>query len=213
MDPKRWIYGFLDGLPGLLRTPLKWVADRIFGILDDGVTFAKWIKSGVAYWSARALGFIATLLVLTVEIGTTAVWVVKTFIPQRISAAISAVKSWASPLIASALNTARGLVSALSNWAVSQINAVTSFITQVRDWLLGKLNALIDKVHHTVDEWYDRLTHPDKFAQWLVGALIGPLWRYVYGKRNAIMSWVFSQSAAATLWLARELENILARLL
>lgn len=212
-DPRKWIYGFLDALPGFLTKPLRWVADRIFGVLDDGVTFAKWIKGGVSYWQTRAMTWLLTLVTLAGEVVSTARWIVTILIPQRVAAAINAVKAWVSPLVQRALNTAKALVNDLAKWAASAINAVKSLAGQVRDFLLGKINAILDRLHRTIDVWADRLTHPDKMAAWLVGALMGPLWRYVYANRSRIMSWFLRSSPAAVQWLARELDAILGRLL
>lgn len=213
MDPRQWIYGFLDHLPGLLANPLRRVADRIFSILDDGVTFARWIKSGIAYWYSFALSFASTLVTLGAETVATATWVVKTFIPQRIAAAIDAVKRWASPLITAALNTAKSLITDLKNFAIAQINKAIGLANAIREWATGQLNSIRDKLTKTVDVWFDRLTHPEKMVAWILAPLITALLAYFYGKRDLIARWFLQSSPAFTTWLASVIEKVLVKIL
>ena len=213
MDPRQWIYGFIDHLPGFLKNPLHSVADRVFSILDDGVTFAKWIKSGVAYWYTYALALASTLVTLGAEVVTTATWLVKTFIPQRIAAAIDAVKKWVSPIITAALNTAKSLINDLRTFAVAQINKAINLVNTLRDWALGQLNALKDKITKTVDVWFDRLTHPEKMVAWILAPLITALLAYIYGKREQIAQWLLRSSPAFTTWLASTIEKVLVKIL
>lgn len=213
VNPRQWIYGFLDGLPSLLAKPLRFVADRIFSILDDGVTFARWIKSGVAYWYDRAISFAASLVVFGAELVTTAIWIVTTLIPQRVAAAIDALKRWATPLINGALNTAKSLIATLRRWAETAINVVASALAKARDFLVGKINEIIDKLKKTVDVWFDRLTHPEKMAAWLAAALVKPLWNYVYGQRAKYAQAFLRLAIALTLRAAREIDALIARFL
>lgn len=213
VNPRDWIYGFLNHLPGFLKSPLRSIADRVFSILDDGVTFARWIKSGVAYWFARAITLAAVLVSLGTEAATTAIWIVKTYVPQRIAAAISAVQKWVVPLINTALNTAKSLVTSLGAWAQAQINTVLSLLTIARNLLLGKINELIDKIKKTVDVWFDRMTHPDKMALWLAGALIGPLWRYLYAQRVRYTEALLRFAVSLALRAARDIDALIARFL
>lgn len=213
VNPRSWIYGFLDGLPGLLAWPLRRVADRIFGILDDGVTFARWIKSGVGYWYTFAISFAASLVTFGAEIATTVYWIVKTLVPQRIAAAIAAVQKWATPLINAALNTAKSLIATVRSWAVSAINTVSAALTAARNYLIGKINSIIDKLSKTVDVWFDRLTHPDKMALWLAAALIRPLWSYVYSQRVKYTEAFLRLAVALALRAARDIDALIARFL
>lgn len=213
MDPRDWIYGFLNHVPSLLSKPLRWVADRIFSILDDGVTFAKWIKSGVTKWYATAISIAASLVTLGAEVVTTFTWVVKTFIPQRVAAAINTVKQWASPLINAALNTAKSLVKNLTDWAKAQLNSLLSALTALRNWATARIDEIKAKLKGTVDVWFDRLTHPDKMAAWLIGAMLGQLFRFAYANRDRIATWFLRASPAFTAWLVRQLDDVIGRLL
>lgn len=213
VNPRDWVYGFINKLPGFLQSPLRPVADRIFSIFDDGVTFARWIKSGVAYWFTRAVSLAAAIVTVGAEATTAVIWLVKTFVPQRIAAAITAVQKWATPLIKSALDTAKSLVESLRKWAVSQLNSALSALNSLRTFITGKVNAIIDKLTRTVDVWFDRMTHPDKMAAWLAGALISPLWRYVWAQRARYAEAFLRLAVSLALRAAREIDALIARLL
>jgi len=213
VNPRDWIYGFLSHLPGFLKTPLRSVADRVFSILDDGVTFALWIKSGVSYWFTRAITLASILVNLGAEAATTVIWIVKTFIPQRIAFAIDTVKKWATPFINAALNTAKSLINTLRTFVIAQINTVLSLLNKAQAFLLGKINSIIDKLKKTVDVWFDRLTHPDKMAIWLAGALVKPLWNYVWSQRAKYTEAFLKLAIAFALRAVREIDSLIARFL
>lgn len=212
-DPRSWIYGFLDRVPGIIAAPARWIADRIFGIFDDGVEFARWVKSGVDHLSAWGIALLATLRVTLREMADTIGWLVTIRIPQLLANTAASVRAWATSVISTAINGVKGIISTLDKWAKKAISTVTNALTQVRDWLLGKINAITDRLRKTIDLWYDRMTNPAKMAEWLIGALVGPFWRYVYANRDKIARWFVNKSPAFTEWLARELDSILKRIL
>jgi hypothetical protein len=212
-NPRTWIYGLLDIVPGFLSTPARWIADRIFGVLDDGVEFAKWIKSGVEYLRARGVGFADRIWAFSIDTYTTLRWLLDIRIPALIDSAASTLRQWAASAINTALNGVKALLSTLDKWAKSAVSAIANSLIAVRDWLLGKINSIIDKLKHTVDIWYERLTDPRKFAAWLVGAIFLALLSYAYANRDKIAAWFLRSSPAFTAWLARELETVLRRIL
>lgn len=212
-NPRTWIYDLIDKVPGFLSSPARWIADRIFGIFDDGIEFARWIKSGVEYLRAKGIWFADKVWMYAIDTYTTLRWLVDTRIPALLSAASITLRKWATSVINAAINAVKATLSTLDRWAKAAVSAVTNSLIAVRDWLLGKINALIDKLKHTVDVWYDRLTDPRKFAAWVIGAIVLALFNYAYANRDKIAAWFLRSSPAFTAWLARELETVLRRIL
>lgn len=213
VDPKRWIYSFIDSVPSIISRPARWIADRIFGIFDDGIAFARWLKSGFAHLAAWGIAFLTTFYSLMSEVVVTIRWYVQIKVPALLLNTANTVKQWATATINTAVNAVKSIVSTLDKWAKNAVSAVTNALNSLRSWVTGQINALIDKLRKTVDTWYPRLTDPVKMAEWLVGALVGPFWRYAYNNRDKITRWLLNRSPAFTAWLARELEAVLRRIL
>lgn len=213
VDPRSWIYGILDNIPGIIAAPARRIADRIFSIFDDAVEFAVWLKSGFAHLWQRGSWALFYIRSFAAEAVTTAQWLITIRIPAIIANAASTLRQWAVTTINTAVNAVKATLSTLDKWAKSAIAAATNKLNEARDWLLSKINAITSRLSATVDKWYDRLTNPVKFAEWIVGALIGALWRYVYANREKIVRWFLRSSPSFTEWLARELDTLLRKIL
>jgi hypothetical protein len=213
IDPRAWIYGFIDHVPGIIKSPARWIADRIFGMLSDGVAFARWLKNGFAYLYTKGAFFLLYVISAISEAATTLEWLTLVEIPRRAKAALLDASNYANRLVDSARNALTGAINTLRNWAQTQINKAIGLANDLRTWATAKVNAIIDKLTKTVDVWYERLTDPGKMATWLIAALMGPLLRYLYSNRDKMMTWLLQSSPAFSLWLARALEDVLRRLL
>jgi hypothetical protein len=212
-DPRKWIYGFISHVPSIISAPARWIADRIFGILQDGVAFAKWIGSGAKVLFDKGKFAIGQLQSFAVEAATTLQWFIGTQVPKLLANLLSSVKAWATTVINTAINAVKATVSTLRTWAEKAVNSVIALANSIRNWAAGQINAILARLRATIDKWYDRLTNPLKMAEWLIAALIGPLWRYVYANRDRIARWFLRTSPAFTMWMARELENVIKRML
>lgn len=213
MDPRKYIYGIISILPGILQGAARSIADRIFSIFDDGVEFAVWLKSGFQeLWLRASWGFYY-VRAFAAEAVSTVTWAITIRVPQLISTAATNVRTWATGVINSAITNVKAIISTLDKWAKNAVSSVTNALNSVRDWLLGKINALTARITNTVDKWYDRLSSPTKFAEWLVGAMVGALFRYIYSQRDRIATWFLRSSPSFTEWLARELEIILRKII
>ena len=213
VNPRTYIYNLIDLVPGFLSSPARWIADRIFGVLDDSVEFAKWLKSGFDYLRQKGDWFATRVKTYASETLTTLTWLIKTRIPQLIASASATLRTWATNAINAAVNTVKALVSTLDKWSKAAIASVTNALNAVRDWLLAKINALTDKLHKTVDTWYERLTDPRKFAAWIAGAILLAILNYAYANRDKFARWLLQSSPAFTAWLGRELETVLRKIL
>jgi len=212
-NPRTWIYKLIDLVPGFLSTPARWIADRIMGVLDDGVEFARWLKSGFDYLRAKGDAFAARVRLLANEAYTTLKWLIDIRIPALINNAIAVLRRWVTATINTVSSTLRALISTLDRWARNAVATLIDKLNAVRDWLIAKINGVIEKLRRTVDVWYERLTDPKKFAAWLAGAMLLALLNYAYANRDKIANWLLRSSPAFTAWLARELESVLRRLL
>lgn len=212
-SPRDYVYGLISILPGVLQGAARGIADRIWSVFDDAVEFAKYIRSGWEDLFTKGSWAFYYIRSFAAEAVTTIKWLKDVRIPQLIAYAEDGIHSWVNTVVTLIANGIKATVSTLDKWAKSAVSALTNTVTSVRNWLDARINAITSKLTATVDLWYDRLTHPDKMAEWLIGALISPLWRYVYANRDKIAQWFLRSSPSFTEWLARELDAILRRIL
>lgn len=185
----------------------------MYGILDDGIKFARWIGKSATTMAAKALVFLAMVLSFAMETATTLQWLYLTEIPRRILTLLDTVKQWATPLIISVRDALRSALNSAVDWTRRQINGLIDTARSLRDWASGHINEIRNYLDNTVKKWYDRLTDPAKFAEWIVGAIANALLRYAYTNRDKIARYLLESSPAATSWLARQIEAIIGRLL
>jgi hypothetical protein len=213
MNYRTWIYAFINYVPAILAKPSRYIADRIFAVLDDGIKFARWIGKGAALLSNKGAVFLTSATNFAVEVGLTLQWLYLIEIPRRILAATSALQKWIALTISAVRDALRALIDDLRAWVVRKVNEIISAANSLKDWALSEVNWLRNYLKNTVGKWYERLTDPTKFAEWIIGAIIGALFRYADKNKDRIARWFLDSSPAFAMWLARELDRLLGRLL
>lgn len=213
IDPRKWIYDFTDKVPAIIRDPARWIADRIFGGISDGVAFAVWLKSAFQALYTKGVYYVNRVENWAREQILTITWLIDVEIPRRVADVLTKATAYAARVVNKVRADLTALISSVRSWAATQINNATAFARDLRDWATSRINALNDKMHKTVDVWYDRLTHPDVMAEWLIGALVSRIGKYVYDRREKIAKWLFNDSGAAFESLARIVDNVLRKLL
>ena len=116
-NPRDWIYNLIDIVPGFLSHPARWIADRVFGVFDDGIEFAKWLKSGFDYLRARGVWFVTGIRTLASEAYNTVRWIIEVRVPALISNAFSNLRSFVVDVVNMTASALRGLISTLDKWA------------------------------------------------------------------------------------------------
>lgn len=213
MNYRAWIYAFINFVPAIFSKPARHIADRIFAVLDDGIKFARWIGKGAANLASKGGVFLASILTLVVEIGLTLQWLYIVEIPRRALGALTAAQQWVAPIINAVRNALKALIDDLRAWIVRRVNEIIDAANRLKNWALSEVSWLRDYLRNTVGKWYERLTDPAKFAEWVIGAIIGALFRYANTNKDKIARWFLDSSPAFAMWLARELDRLLGRLL
>lgn len=212
-DPRSFIYGLIGALPSILAGAARSIADRVWSVFDDAVSFAKYIRSAWEDLYAKGSWAFYYIRSFAAEVVTTTKWFITQRIPQLIAYAKDEIRTWTNIIVTFAVNAVKATVSTLDKWVKAAISSVTNALNSARTWLDGRINAITSRLAQTIDKWYDRLTNPSKMAEWLIGALISPLWRYIYAHRDKIVKWFLRSSPSFTEWLARELDAILRRII
>lgn len=210
---KGFIYGLVNLVPGFLRGPADWIADRIYGVFNDAVKFALWLRSAFTRMPAAFKNLFIGLTNFVRESYTTLKWIIVTFVPRLINDAVLLLRRWVTSVLDLAVRTLRAVISTLERWARSAIAFVSETLRTFRNWAVGTIAQLWNNVTSLVKRVFDTWGTPARLAQWLLTALITLFWQYVYQQRDRIAAWFLRASPAFTRWLATELTKILARLI
>lgn len=140
-------------------------------------------------------------------------WLIWTYIPRTLNSLARNLRRWALDRIRDARNLARGLVGALQRWAQSAINGARWLLSQLTNWARLAVNQLRARIGALLRALGHVLGGPARLAEWLIGAMVRALWRYVRRNDVRIFRWVRDRSLGFTLWAAGRVENLIARLL
>lgn len=210
---RNWIYALANVLPFPLNKGAKWIADRIFSVFNDGVLFSRWLKAGFHSLWANGKAFLVASRDWLTETVVTFQWVILTRIPKVAADTLKNAIKWATDRVAWLDRTLRAVIHTLDRWAQNAINAVKSALSAFQNWATRLINALTSNVKSLLDRVFGLWATPQRLAEWLVGALWSVFLRFLYQNRERIASWLIRSSGTFTVWLARELERVLLRML
>lgn len=210
---RAWIYALIDILPWPINKGARWIADRIWGIFNDGIRFAKWIRGGMEHWTVRASNFVRGLRQVLGETYTTLKWIIVTRIPTVAKKVFDDATRWALGRIDWVWLNLKGVIADVERFLKGAINTLRDWANKAVDWLTRNVNALLGDVKKLLERVFGLLGTPSRMAEWLVAAMWSAFLRYLYQQRDRIAAWFLNSSATFTVWLARQLESILVKFL
>lgn len=213
MDIRSFVYQVVDIFPGPLKTPARWVADRVIGVWDDLshvflVTIPHWrrISDNITYFMMHAVD--------AVERAAKGLrWLVTVRIPQAITSAGQAIVNWASQLI----NDVRQEIIDVRDWLLDKArtfaNTVLDYAQRVYQWAADRLTDMWSTLTTVAQLVGALLTDPRKFALWVIGALWEVFWKYTDQHIDAVIEFVWQRRSIVVGRLLTRAESIIERLL
>lgn len=208
-----WIYGILAHFPGIIKKAGKWILDRIWSVFDDGLRFARWIKSGVQAMIGGGKNVIRGIRDALTETYWTVKWIILTEIPRRAKRAFDDAIKWAGANLNWLRGKLEGAISTLERWAKQAISTLKGWAENAVKWLTNNVNSLIANVKKLLDRVFGTWSTPLRLAEWAIGAIWTVALRYAYSNRERIARWFIQSSAAFAQFIARTIEQLLVRLL
>lgn len=213
MDIRGFVYSVVDIFPGPLKTPARWVADRLFAVWDDvsgifRISIPHWrgLADAVNFFMLKGMWAVNHLAVAARQIVTERIprglealrqgvvaWV--TGIINDISSAITSTRDWILDRVRGWVNDVIGYARNVYQWAVDRLSEVWSTLTTVAR-LVGSL-----------------LTDPTKLVTWAMGAIWSAFWRYADQHVDAIVEFVWQRRSIVVSRLLGRAEAIIERLL
>lgn len=212
-DVRGFVYRVVDIFPGPLKTPARWVADRIFGVWDDISTVMTQIKPAFTFLHNNFWWLLAQLNVGITEAARTLRWIV-----------VEAIPTWAKWARDVAVSVAAGAVATLGDWTAKAIaywfdqlhralNTVQDFVDSLAGWASDRFGEVWNTLTVIRDRVVLLLTHPDAFVDWAFSAIWQRLWRYADDHAEAIANAVWARRDVIIAATMTRLENWLMRLL
>lgn len=190
-----FIYGLVDIFPGALKTPARWVADRIFGAWDDLGAVFRLLRGAWELLFGGIYAFARSHISFLWQAATTLRWIIVTRIVQvqdyifdTLGRAINGVQSWADQTIHNGLST-------LERWVTGLWNSVWERIDALTGWATRRIGELWDWAGVVGRRVADLLSDPAQMVDWILGPLI-----------TALLQWLESnvERLAASLWAQRQ---------
>lgn len=208
------VFGWLAGLGAAsVRRLARWVREALLSLwhhLERIGTLARQrffnvlssvnsLSISLGIWTARLLADIRDLY--------------NRYVPRVVRNAVRDAIRWARNRIGDAVRNLSGLLDSWVRWLRDRINDVRAFARNVRDWAARRLAELRSFVNGAVRNLQHVLGGPRRLADWLIGAMVDALLRYVRRNETRIFRWARDRSLAFTLFAAGRLESLIRRLM
>lgn len=210
---REFVYRVVDIFPGALKTPARWVADRIFGVWDEIFQVLAIFRPIWIFFQGHVQAFISAVLWLAEETGRTLRWVASIALPRWANWALdTGVRfmleqvgnlrrwvegsiEWWQAQIFKALDALKAFANSVYTWAVSGFRDVWSTLTVIRDRVV------------------QLLTHPSVFVDWVFAALWSRFWRFLDDHAEAIAGAAWNRRDVIMAQAVRRFEDWIVRLL
>jgi len=203
----------ISHVPGFMRPAVNWLVDGLRKI--TGHIAALWNVLGHAVgalFNAVAV-FRAFIVGFAVTVANGFWWVKNVYIPARLNALLYTILALVNQAIAIAQNVVLSVVYGLERWVSDRLRELGAFAAGIYAWALHQLSLLGSALSALINALRHVMSGPAALAEWLVGEMWRSLLRYAYGNRDRVVNWLFSQSVSFTNWIARQIEDIIVRIL
>lgn len=210
---EQWIRNLISAATSGIVAAVSAVADRIAWVYTVFITLG--IKVRAAF--DGALNGIRTkltaLLGMAREVYVTLHWIVFIRIPQVLAYAIDVATNYLAQLVISVRDALRAAINNLLFWAVTQVQRIDEFVSQVIHWATTNFNTIVSKVTWLVTTVTNLLTDPKRLATWLIEALAMEALRWVDRNAERVALALRERSVRFTMQAARRIEEIIVRLM
>lgn len=212
-EVRNFVYRVIDIFPGPLKTPARWVADRVYGVWDEIFQLLVIFLPAWTYFYGGINALVVGVRWLAEEAATTLRWFVVEFVPRWASWALNT----ATNVLNAAINTLRSWTETALRWLEDRLRAALNLLDQyahdVFSWAIDRVREVWDTLSVIRDRVVALLTSPETLVDWLFSALWRRFWRYLDDHAEAIATYVWARREPFLNTLLARLEAFLVRLL
>jgi hypothetical protein len=208
-----YVYRVVDVFPSFLKTPARWVADRIFGVWDEIFQALSMFRPIWLFFQGHMQAFISATLWLAEECGRSLRWVASIALPR-----------WANWALDTGVRFMLEQVGRLRTWVedtitwwrtqiFAVIDAVKAFAQGVYQWAVDRIRDVWATLTVIRDRVVQLLTHPDVFVDWVFAALWQRFWRFLNDHAEAIAGAGWARRDVIIAQAVRRFEEWIVRVL
>lgn len=210
-DALRWLLGIA---PSIIRTVvrnLNFIVRMLWNWVESMVDNLGRLASR-AYNRAVSLGF--RISNLAREVWATVRFIYNTFVPNWARWALGSAIDWARRTINRIVDDIFGFVGRVQRAFNRALSDVWNFAIKTRNWLIDRIASAVNALRNQLLKALAVVLKGAKaVAQWILGPLLNELWLYVLRNDDRIFRWVRDRTIGFTVFAARRLESLIARLL
>lgn len=200
-------------VPSFMRPGVNWLVDGLRRITGHIASLWNTLGNAVgALFNAVAV-FRAYVTGFAVTVANGFWWVRNVHIPARLNALQATIITLIGQAVALAHNTVMATIRAVERWAMDRLRELGEFAAGVYRWALDQISALVDTLNALVNALRHVMSGPAALAEWLVGEMWRAFLRHLYANRDRVVNWMFTQSVSFTNWIARQIEDVIVRIL
>lgn len=205
-----WLLGHA---PGFMRPALGWLTTGLRNITTYIANRWNALGGYVVGWHDKVVywGGIVSRFAYRTYLFTT--WIVRVRIPGAISIAVQSAVAYLTGIVAAVESAIMAVVAALKYWTQQAIDVIVEFVHTVKAYAEYWVGRIREFVNNLVSALSHVLSGPQALAEWLLAAMLKALLRYIYVQRDRIFTWLLRESRVFTLWLAKEVEEMIVRIL
>lgn len=183
---RSYVYGLISIFPGVLQTPARWVADRVFSIWDEIFQFLVMMRSPFVYALDRCYRYVNAFWRFVNECATTVRWLVTAFVPTWARWGMNTAIDWARGQLAAARAALEHGIANVQAWAQNVINAVKNDLRIANQWAIDRVRELVDGLNAVRKRVTELLSSPSTFVDWVFAAMWARFWRFLNDHAESI---------------------------
>lgn len=212
-DVRNFVYRVIDIFPGPLKTPARWVADRVFGVWEEIFNHLSLFRGPWLFFTNKVQSMISAAFWVAGETARTIRWIVTSALPR-----------WANWALNVAVDTARKELKSFTNWASNTINELRRYLSDLAwrgindaknalGWASGAIANIWNTLRAVRDKVVALLSAPEALVDWIFSALWRRFWRFLNDHAEAIANAAWLRRDAIITAGLRRLETFLMRIL
>lgn len=213
MDIRTFVYQIVDIFPSPLRTPARWVADRVFGVWNDVSAVFRITVPFWARWYDSAVAFASAFIVAGNEIALTLRWIVAQWAPALIISSVATARDFVLGKLGEARRALEGLINGAIDFARRGVNTALDFATRIRDYFADRVREIWGTLTEVARLVGNLLTDPGRLAAWAAGAMFWALLHVADALIEPIIDYLWARRQTVVLKTLARIESIIARLL
>jgi hypothetical protein len=203
----------IANVPSFMRPAISWLVDGLRKITGHIASLWNTLGNAIgALFNAVAV-FRAYVTGFAVTVANGFWWVRNVYVPARINAMQATVAALINAAVAAGQNTVLAIVRGIERWVTDRLRELGEFASGIYEWATHQVALLVSAVNALINALRHVTSGPAVLAAWLVGEMWSAFLRYASANRDRIATWMFTQSVSFTTWIARQIEDVIVRIL